>query len=98
MAPTLKKVAEKHDLLKNEQKYLISIYFAKQFLINSEMAKFYLEMGFQITKIYEFIEFFPKNVLLLRHCEFKNSRYCEFVTVGQYRQNENCHSFNQSAK
>ena len=37
-------MAEEHDLLEKPQKYLI----------NSEMAKFYLEMGLQIIKIYEF--------------------------------------------
>ena len=56
----MQNVAEEHDLLKKKQKYLISSYVAEKFLINSEMAKFYLEMGLKITKIYEFIEFFPQ--------------------------------------
>ena len=56
----MKDVAEEHDLLKKEQKYLISSYFAEKFLINSEMAKFYLEMGLKITKIYKFVEFYPQ--------------------------------------
>ena len=55
----MQNVAEEHNLLKNEQKYLISSYFAEKFLINSEMAKFCLETGLKITKIYEFIEFMP---------------------------------------
>ena len=58
-------MAEKHGISKKEQRYLFSNYFAKQFLINSEMAKFYLEMGLKIIKIYKFIEFFYKNVFLL---------------------------------
>ena len=56
----MKNVAEEHDVLKKEQKYLISSYFGEKFLINSKMAKFYLEMGLKITKINEFVEFFPQ--------------------------------------
>ena len=41
----MQNVAKEHNLLKKEQKYLISSYFAEKFLINSEMAKFYREMG-----------------------------------------------------
>ena len=40
----MQNVAEEHNLLKKEQKNLISSYFAEKFLINSKMAKFYLEM------------------------------------------------------
>ena len=70
----MKDVAEKHDLLKKEQKYLISNYFAEKKLINSEMAKFYLEMGLKITKIYEFIEFFPQTCFAPLAQEIVNSR------------------------
>ena len=56
----IKNVAEEHDLLKKEQKYLISSYFGEKFLINSEMAKFYLKIDLKITKIYKFVEFFPQ--------------------------------------
>ena len=38
------KVAEQHDLLKKPKKYLISSYFGKNFLINTEMAEFYLNL------------------------------------------------------
>ena len=51
----MKNVAEEYNLLKKEQKYFISNYFGEKFLINSEMAKFYLEMGLKITKIYKFL-------------------------------------------
>ena len=67
IADYMQNVAEEHNLSKKEQKHLISSYFAEKFLTNSEMAKFYLEMGLKITKIYKFIEFFHKNVLLLWH-------------------------------
>ena len=51
----MKNVAEEHNLLKKEQKYFISSYFGEKFLINSEMAKFYLKMGLKFTKIYKFL-------------------------------------------
>ena len=43
------KVAEQHDLLKKPKKYLISSYFGKKILINTEMAEFYLNLGLKIT-------------------------------------------------
>ena len=39
----MQNVAEEHGILKKSQKFLISSYFAEKFLINSEMAKFYLK-------------------------------------------------------
>ena len=47
----MRNVAEEHDLLKKLQKYLISGHYGKIILINTEMAKFYLEIGLKITKI-----------------------------------------------
>ena len=38
------------------------------------MAKFYLEMGLNITKIYEFIEFFPQKCFAPLAQEIVNSR------------------------
>ena len=55
----MRDVAEEHGLPKNPKKYLISIHFGKEILINTEMAKIYLEMGLEIIKIKKFIEFFP---------------------------------------
>ena len=52
----MRNVAEDHGLLKKNQKYLISSHFGKKVLINTEMAKFYLE----ITKIKKFIEIYPQ--------------------------------------
>ena len=59
----IRNVAEEHGQLKKRQKYLISSHFGKEILINTEMAKFYLEMGLEITKIKEFIKFYPQNAL-----------------------------------
>ena len=38
------------------------------------MAKFYLEMGLKITKIYEFVEFFPQKCFAPLAQEIVNSR------------------------
>ena len=69
----MRNVAEEHGLLK-PQKYLISSHFEKKILINTEMAKFYLEMGLEITKIKEFIEFYPQKCFAKLADEIVNSR------------------------
>ena len=70
----MKNVAEEHDLLKKEQKYLISNYFGEKFIINLETAKFYLEMGLKVIKIYEFVEFFPQKCFAPLAQEIVNPR------------------------
>ena len=67
-------VAEEHGQLKKPKKYLISSHFGKEILINTEMAKFYLEMGLEITKIKEFIEFYPQKCFAKLADESVNSR------------------------
>ena len=70
----MRNVAEGHGLLKKPKKYLISSHFGKEILINTEMAKFYLEMGLEITKIKEFIEFYPQKCFAKLADEIVNSR------------------------
>ena len=53
---------------------MISSYFAEKFLINSEMAKFYLEMVLEATKICEFIEFFSQKCFAPLAQEIVNSK------------------------
>ena len=67
-------MAEEYGIFKKEQKNLISSCFAKQSLINWEIAKFYLEMGLKITKIYKFIEFFPQKCFAPLAQDIVNSR------------------------
>ena len=55
----MQKIAEEQGFLKKPRKYLISSYFGEDILINTRMAKFYLELGLKITRIQEFIQFFP---------------------------------------
>ena len=54
----MQKIAEQ-GFLKKPRKYLISSYFGEEIFINTRMAKFYLELGLKITRIQEFIQFFP---------------------------------------
>ena len=70
----MQKVAEQHDLLKKPKKYLISSYFGKEILINTEMAKFYLNLGLKITRIYEFIQFHAQKCFQTLANEIVNSR------------------------
>ena len=60
LSPYMKEVAEKNDYLKKPRKTLISSYFGTNHFVSSNMLKFYLEMGLVVTRIYEFIEFYPE--------------------------------------
>ena len=55
----MQKITEEQGFLKKPRKYFISSYFGEEILINTRMAKFYLELGLKITRIQEFIQFFP---------------------------------------
>ena len=70
----MRNAAEEHGLLKKPQKYLISSHFEKEILINTEMTKFYLEMGLEIAKIKEFIEFYLQKCFAKPADEIVNSR------------------------
>ena len=72
----MQNVAEEHGIFKKQQKYLISSYFAEKFIINSEMVKFYLEMGLKITKIKEFIKFFSTKMFC-----FSGTRNCKLQKI-----------------
>ena len=60
LSPYMKEVAEENDYLKKPRKTLISSYFGTNHFVSSNMLKFYLEMGLVVTRIYEFIEFYPE--------------------------------------
>ena len=60
LSPYMKEVAEKNDYLKKPSKTLISSYFGTNHFVSSYMLKFYLETGLVVTRIYEFIEFYPE--------------------------------------
>ena len=62
----MQKIAEEQGFLKKPRKHLISSYFGEEILINTRMAKFFVELGLyrprlglKITRIQEFIQFFP---------------------------------------
>ena len=70
----MQKVAEQHNLLKKPKKYLISSYFEKEFLINTKMEEFYLNLRLKIIRIYKFIELYPQNCCETLANEIVNSR------------------------
>ena len=70
----MRNVAEAHGLLKKPKKYLISSHFGKEIFSNTEKAKLYLEMALGITKIKEFIEFYPQKCYAKLANEIVNSK------------------------
>ena len=56
----MKEFAEENELLKKPRKMLISSYFGEKILLTTPLAKWYLDHGLVITKIYEFVEYNPE--------------------------------------
>ena len=56
----MKGFAEENGLLKKPRRMLISSYFGEKILLTTPLAKWYLDHGLEITKIYEFIKYNPK--------------------------------------
>ena len=56
----MKGFAEENGLLKKPRKMLISSYFGDKILLTTPLAKWYLDHGLVITKIYEFVEYTPE--------------------------------------
>ena len=53
-------IAEKHGYLKKPKKCLTYSYFGKKILLITPLAQFYLQQGLVITRIYEFVQFYPE--------------------------------------
>ena len=60
IAEHMAKMAEENGFLKKPKRALISSHFSVKVLVNTDMAKYYLEKGLKITRIYEFIQFHPE--------------------------------------
>ena len=56
----MKGFAEENGLLKKPRRMLISSYFGEKILLTTPLAKWYLDHGLVITKIYEFVEYNPE--------------------------------------
>ena len=56
----MKGFVEENGLLKKPRKMLISSYFGEKILLTTPLAKWYLDHGLVITKIYEFVEYNPE--------------------------------------
>jgi G:T-mismatch repair DNA endonuclease (very short patch repair protein) len=52
--------AEENDFLKTPQRMLIGSLYGEKILLLSELAKWYLEHGLEITKVYQLIEYEPR--------------------------------------
>ena len=56
----MKNYAEENDLLKNPQRMLISSFKLENGTISTPLINFYLYLGLQCTKIYQFVEYAPR--------------------------------------
>ena len=74
IGPYMKSIAEQHGYLKKPRKYLINSHFGIDVLINTNMCKFYLEMGLEIRKIHEFVQFHPVKCFENLGMEIANAR------------------------
>ena len=58
----MKGFSEENGFLKKTRKMLISSYFGEKILLTTPLAKWYLDHGLEITKIYEFVEYNPEKL------------------------------------
>ena len=56
----IKSFSEENRLLKKPRRMVILIYFAEKILLTSPLARWYINDGLEISKIYEFIEYAPE--------------------------------------
>ena len=55
--------AEKHKCLSKPRKMLIGSYFAKKIFLIIPLVKWFVELGVVATKVYEIVEYVPKQCL-----------------------------------
>ena len=60
LSPHMLRFAEKSGYLKAPQRMLIGSMFGEKILLLSELAKWYLEQGLEITKVYQLVEYRPR--------------------------------------
>ena len=57
----MKEKAEEHGISKHDRTLLVSGFEAKEILLNDVLARYYLELGLEITQIHQCIEFTPRS-------------------------------------
>ena len=60
ISPLMRDFAEKTKCLSQPREMLIGSYFAKKIFLITPLVKWYLEQGLIVTKVYEFVEYVPK--------------------------------------
>ena len=60
ISPLMRDFAEKTKCLSQPRKMLIGSYFAKKIFLITPLVKWYMEQGLVVTKVYEFVEYVPK--------------------------------------
>ena len=55
----MREYAERNNVFKKPCRMLIGSYFGKEILLITPLVKSYLDHGLKVTKVYEFIEYYP---------------------------------------
>jgi len=55
----MREYAERNNVFKKPRRILIGSYFGEKILLITPLVKWYLDHGLNVTKVYEFIEYYP---------------------------------------
>ena len=67
-------IAKEHGFVKKPKHALISSHFGVEVLVSTTLAKYYLEKGLKITRMYEFIQFYPEKCFEKLANQISNNR------------------------
>ena len=56
----MKQYGEEHGFIKQPRRSLISSYFGKNILLITSLLQYYLQLGLEVTHVYEVVQFTPK--------------------------------------
>ena len=59
IGPYMKQYGEEHGFMKQPRRSLISSYFGENILLVTPLLQYYLQLGLEVTKIYEVVQFTP---------------------------------------
>ena len=59
MGEHMREYAERNNVFKKPRRMLIGSYFGNEILLITPLVKWYLDHGLKVTKVYEFIEYYP---------------------------------------
>lgn len=60
LSPHMREFGEKNGFMKKPTRLLIASYFGTKILLNTDLLKWYLDHGLEVTKIHQAVEYVPK--------------------------------------